>query len=97
MLGLDPSCKRHLFLEGYPDWSHVVPDMHIESLMRSFNAHKEVTVRLHPDELGLWTTIVKSQDLKGYYRMYKVGNKEQWTIPLDPSGIPHLTVILLLS
>ena len=74
----DPSCKRRLFLKGYPDWFNAVPDMHIASLMHSFNAHKEVTVRPHPDEFGLWIAIAKSQDLKGYDRMYKVGNKEQW-------------------
>ena len=49
--------------------------MHIESLMRSFDAHKEVTVRLHPDELGLWTAIVKSQDLDVIIRSIRYGQR----------------------
>ena len=76
MLGLDPATDTcWLFLEGYPDWFHAVPDMHIESLMRSFDAHKEVTVRLHPDELGLWTAIVKSQDLDVIIRSIRYGQR----------------------
>lgn len=68
----DPSCRRRLFLEGYPPWFHGVPRKHIDTLMRSYRESKDIKVGKHGTEPGTWMTQAKSRDVIGYLRTYKV-------------------------